>query len=112
MCSPTLPRRSPELSRERNVEALVNVNVADVDEAAGEEVDVQVGAAGGADSEGGAAEPLEGEPALADEGARVVARLGVEQPPEDVDDQLVGDTRVDPIMASASHRSHNFRWNE
>lgn len=103
-----IDRITYELRRERNVEALVNVNVADVDEAAGEEVDVPVGVAGGADSEGGAAEPLEGEPALADEGARVVAGLGVEQPSEDVDDQLVGETRVDTIMASASHRSHNF----
>lgn len=54
------------MNGEGNVEALVNEDVADVDEAAGEEVDIDVWVAGGADAEGGAAEALEGEPALGD----------------------------------------------
>lgn len=94
------------MNGEGNVEALVNEDVADVDEAAGEEVDIDVGVAGGSDAEGGAAETIEGEPALGDEGAGVVAGLGVEAP-EDLDDELFGETRVDPVISSsATHPSH------
>ncbi|TQD85117.1 hypothetical protein C1H46_029401, partial [Malus baccata] len=46
-------------------------------------------AAGGADAEGGATEALEGELALADEGAGITTGLGVKQP-EDLDDQYTG----------------------
>lgn len=52
----------------------------DIDEAASDEFDEMVRATGGSDTEGGAAEALEVEPALADEGASVAARLGVEAP--------------------------------
>ncbi|KAM1966436.1 hypothetical protein ACFX15_041617 [Malus domestica] len=51
----------------------------------GEEVDNEVRAA---DVEGSAAEALEGELALADEGVGIMAGLGVKLP-EDLDDQLV-----------------------
>ncbi|KAM1021238.1 hypothetical protein ACFX13_043107 [Malus domestica] len=54
----------------------------------GEEVDDEVRAADGADVEGSAAEALEGELALADEGAGIMAGLGVKLP-EDLNDQLV-----------------------
>ncbi|KAM1775561.1 hypothetical protein ACFX11_042477 [Malus domestica] len=54
----------------------------------GEEVDNEVRAADGADVEGSAAEALEGELALADEGVDIMAGLGVKLP-EDLDDQLV-----------------------
>lgn len=53
------------------------MNGTDVAKAAGEEVDNEVRATGGADAESGAAEPLECEPPLADERAGVAAGLGV-----------------------------------
>lgn len=84
---------------ERDTQALVNVDVADIGKAAREEVDEDVGAAGGADAEGGATEALEGEPPLADKRAGVEALL-VAEPPQDLHDQLVGKTRVDPILAA------------
>lgn len=43
------------------------MNVADIEEPPSEELDEEVGAPSGADSEGGPVESLEGEPALADE---------------------------------------------
>lgn len=88
-----------KLNRERNVQALIHVNAADIEEPAGEELDEEVGTPGGADAERGAAQPLEREPPLADERAGVAARLGVE-PAKDLDDQLLRQTRIDPIMAS------------
>lgn len=87
------------VTRKRNVQPLVNVNDTDVAKAAGEEVDNEVRTTSGAHAEGGAAEPLEREPPLADKRAGVAAGLGVE-PPEDLDDELFGKKRVDPIMAS------------
>lgn len=78
----------------------------DVDEAANDELDKVLGASGGTDAEGGAAHSLEAEPTLADEGAGVAARLGVE-PPEDLHNQLVRETRVDPIVASHYWQKEN-----
>lgn len=63
---------------EGNGEALVDVEAAEVGEAGGEEVEEEVGGGGGSDSEGGAGEALEAEPAAADEGAGVAAGFGVE----------------------------------
>lgn len=77
---------------------LVDVDVPHAGEAAGEELEEAVGGAGRADPEGGAGEPLEAEPPLADEGAGVVARLRV-QPTEDLDHQLVRQAPVDPVVA-------------
>lgn len=70
----------------------------DVDEAASDELDEMLRASGGTDADGGATHSLEPEPTLADEGAGVAARLGVE-PPEDLHNQLVRETRVDPIAS-------------
>ncbi|KAM2798850.1 hypothetical protein COP1_003764 [Malus domestica] len=53
----------------------------------GDEVDDEVWASSGADVEGGAAEVLKDELVLADEGAGIMAGLGVEQP-EDHDNQF------------------------
>ncbi|CAN6718575.1 unnamed protein product [Malus baccata var. baccata] len=64
----------------------------------GEEADDEVRAAGGADAEGGAAEALEGELALANEGADITSRLGF-KPSEDLNDQL------DRIMQIVVHCS-------
>ena len=72
----------------------------DVDEATSDAAEEVVGAAGGADVEGGAAEALEVEPPLANERAGVAARLRVVEPPENLDEELVGKTSVDPIMPS------------
>lgn len=66
---------SSKAKREGNGEALVDVDVLHVGEAAGEELEEEVGSAGCADAEGGAGEPLEAEPSPADEGAGVAARL-------------------------------------
>lgn len=71
----------------------------DVDEAATYDSDEAFGGTGGADADGGAAKALEVEPALADEGASVAAGLGVEAP-EYLHQELVGEPRVDPILAS------------
>lgn len=61
------------------------MNGGDVGESRGEEVDQEVGGAGGADADGGACEALEAEPPRADEGAGVAARLRV-QAAEDLDE--------------------------
>ncbi|KAM1535973.1 hypothetical protein FF1_014860 [Malus domestica] len=53
----------------------------------GEEANDEVRAAGGTDAEGGAAEALEGELALANEGAGITAGLGF-KPSEDLNNQL------------------------
>ncbi|KAM1321938.1 hypothetical protein ACFX1X_015108 [Malus domestica] len=52
-----------------------------------EEADDEVRAAGYADAEGGAVEALEGELALANEGAGIMVGLGF-KPSEDLNDQL------------------------
>lgn len=64
-----------------------------------EELDEEVRVTRRADAESGAAEAVEGKPALADERAGVLARLGVKMP-EDLHEKLVWKTCVDPIMAS------------
>jgi len=87
------------LNGKGNREPLVDVDVPDINEVAGKQLDLQVGVAGRADSDGVAAEALEVEPALADERACVAPRLGVE-PPEDLEDQLVRQGGVDVIAAS------------
>lgn len=74
------------------------MDVPHVGEAGGEELEEAVGGAGGADAEGGAGEPLEAEPPLADEGAGVVGRLRA-QPLEDLHHQLVRQAAVDPVAA-------------
>lgn len=83
----------------RNGKAFIDVNVLNVDEAASKQLDEEVGATGGADAESGAAEAVEREPALADEGAGVSPDHGVEVP-EDLENHLVRQTRVDPIVPS------------
>lgn len=74
-----------EVNGEGNGEAFVDVDGGDVGETSGEELDKEVGGAGGADSDGGAGETLEAEPPAADEGAGVAARFRV-KPPEYLDD--------------------------
>lgn len=88
-----------DLRGERNREPLVDVNAPDIGKAAREEPDKEVGSSGCADAEGSAAEPLEAEPPLADEGAGVAAGLGI-QPPEDLDNQLIRQVRVDHVATS------------
>lgn len=85
---------------ESDVQALVDVDVADIGEAASKKVDEEVGASSGADAERGAAEPLQRQPPLADERARVAALPRAAEPPEDLYDQLVREARVDPVVAS------------
>lgn len=85
-------------SREGNGKALVDVDVLHAGEAAGEELEEGLGGSGRADAKGGAGEPLEGEPPLADEGAGVATRLRL-HPLEDLDHQLVRQAAVDPVVA-------------
>ena len=47
----------------------------DIEESTGEELEEEVRISSGADSKSGTAESIEGEPALADEGASVVVGL-------------------------------------
>lgn len=54
------------------------MDVGDVGESCGEEVDEEVQRAGGADPDGGSGEPLEAEPPPANEGAGVAAPLRVQ----------------------------------
>lgn len=61
-------------------QSFVDIDGLYIDEAASDELDEVVGAAGGADAEGGAAEAIQVEPALADDGAGIAAWLGVEAP--------------------------------
>ena len=75
------------------------MNGFDIDEALSEEIDEEIGASGGADSEGGATKPFETKPPFADEGTGIMAGFGI-HPPKNLQDQLVGKTRVDPIMAT------------
>ncbi|KAM1397201.1 hypothetical protein ACFX2I_014807 [Malus domestica] len=76
----------------------------------GEEADDEVRAAGGTDAEGGVAEALEGELALANERAGVTAGLGF-KPSEDLNDQLA---RRHMLILSwpciAPWRFHNSLW--
>ncbi|RXH78116.1 hypothetical protein DVH24_040087 [Malus domestica] len=76
----------------------------------GEEANDEVRAAGGTDAEGGAAEALEGELALANEGAGITAGLGF-KPSEDLNNQLA---RRHMLILSwpciAPWRFHNSLW--
>ncbi|GMP67822.1 hypothetical protein CsSME_00027685 [Camellia sinensis var. sinensis] len=73
---------------ERNGEPFVDEDVPDIDKAASQHLNQRVGVIGGADSDGGAVQPSEAEPSLANERAGGVAGLGV-QLVEDLEDQLV-----------------------
>ncbi|KAM1739248.1 hypothetical protein ACFX11_014988 [Malus domestica] len=76
----------------------------------GEEADDEVRAAGGTDAEGGVAEALEGELALANERVGITAGLGF-KPSEDLNDQLA---RRHMLILSwpciAPWRFHNSLW--
>lgn len=74
-----------KVSWDRNGESLVDVDSGDVGETCGEEVNEKVRGAGSADSDCGACEALETEPARADEGTRVATGLRVEAA-EDLDE--------------------------
>lgn len=54
------------------------MDVGDVGESSGEEMDEEVRGASGADFEGGSGEAVKAEPPVADEGACVAARFRVE----------------------------------
>lgn len=87
------------MNRNWNRESLINVNGFDIVKTAGKELDREVRIASSADTESGAAKALEFQPAAADERTSIAGGFGVEVP-EDLKDEPVRETIVNPILAS------------
>lgn len=69
----------------RNRQALVNMNISDIDETTSKKLDKKVGATSCTDSKSGSAEALELEPPPADERTSITTQLRVKTP-ENLDD--------------------------